>query len=104
MTKPYRLLIERAAHKQRKLLPGHVRQRIKRAITSLASNPRSHFTDRLDTSGLDVPRGVELRRIRLDKWRVVYAVNDDEGWVWIWGVRKRPPYDYRDLEQFAKSI
>ena len=36
------LLVEPAVHKARKKLPGHVRQRIKRAISSLAEDPRPH--------------------------------------------------------------
>jgi len=58
----------------------------------------------LDTTGLDVPADVELRRIRMEKWRLIYAVNDTDGWVWVWGVRKRPPYDYDDLEEMAEKL
>ena len=100
----YDLQIEPTAHKQRKQLPGHVRQRIKRAIDNLARDPRPHQSQNLDTTDLDVPENVELRRIRIDKWRLIYAVNDSEKWVWVWGVRKRPPYSYEDLEELAKSI
>ena len=99
-----KLLIEPAAHKQRKKLPGNVRQRLKRAISGLGQDPRPHFSEELDTRGLAIPEGVELRRIRLERWRVIYAVHDLEGWVWVWGFRKRPPYDYQDLEEFAGLI
>lgn len=104
MTKPYDLRIEPHAHKQRRKLPGNVRQRIKRAISALAQDPRPYFSEDLDTTGLGVPEGVELRRIRLEGWRVIYAVNDGEEWVWVWGIRRRPPYDYEDLEEFLKLI
>jgi mRNA interferase RelE/StbE len=76
MIQAYDLLIEPTAHQQRKQLPGHVRQRVKRAIDDLATEPRPHYSKQLDTSALDVPENVELRRIRLDKWRLIYAVND----------------------------
>ncbi len=54
--------------------------------------------------GLDVPPGVELRRLRMDLWRIIYAVNDDEGWVWALAVRRRPPYDYRDLPDLVDRL
>lgn len=82
----------------------HVRQRIKRAIDNLARGPRPHQSQPLDTTDLEVPENVELRRIRIDRWRLIYAINDSEKWVWIWGVRKRPPYAYEDLEDLVKSI
>jgi mRNA interferase RelE/StbE len=104
MTQQYDLFIEPTAHQQRKQLPGQVRQRIKRAIDDLAQEPRPHSSKKLDTSGLEVPKDVELRRIRLDKWRFIYAVNDVEKWVWVWRIRKRPPYDYEDLTDLAKSL
>lgn len=104
MTQRYDLLIEPTAHEQRKRLPGYVRQRIKRAIDDLARDPRPHYSRDLDTIGLDVPENIEMRRIRIDRWRIIYAVNDVEKWVWVWGVRKRPPYDYEDLAELARSF
>ncbi len=104
MTRLYDVLIEPTAIKQRKQLPGHVRQRIKRVIDALAQDPRPHHSRSLDTTGLDVPKDVEIRRIRMEKWRLIYAVNDVEKWIWVWGMRKRPPYDYDDLVELAKSL
>jgi mRNA interferase RelE/StbE len=104
MTPRYELLIEPAAYRQRTRLPGHVRQRIRRAIDGLAQHPRPHDSRALDTTGLDVPAGVEIRRIRMGQWRLIYAVSDVEKWVWVWGVRKRPPYDYDDLAEMIRSL
>lgn len=104
MMQKYYLHIEPIAHKQGKHLPGHVRQRIKQVIDSLAQDPRPNSSQELDTRGLDVPKDVELLRIRIDKWRLIYAINDADKWVWIWGVRKRPPYNYEDLAEFTKSL
>ena len=42
--------------------------------------------------------------IRTGDWRVVYAVSDSAQWVWVLAVRKRPPYDYGDLEQLLATI
>jgi mRNA interferase RelE/StbE len=102
MTRRYSLLIEPDAHKQRKRLPGHIRQRVKQAIDALTQNPRPHDSRALDTTGLDLPTGIEIRRIRIERWRLIYAVSDEEEWVWVWGVRKRPPYDYEDLVKLAE--
>lgn len=100
----YDLFIEREAHEQRKLLPGNMRQRIAHLIADLGSHPRPALSESLETGGLPVPEAVELRRIRLEHWRIVYAVNDDESWVWIWRIRRRPPYDYDDLMDFIDQM
>ncbi len=100
----YDLFIEAEAHEQRKRLPGNLRQRIGHLIESLGKSPRPSASEPLDVSGLNVPLGIELRRIRLDPWRIVYAVNDDEAWVWIWRIRRRPPYDYDDLVDFINQM
>jgi len=93
------LLIEPEVHYARKYLPGNVRQRVKRAIESLAQEPRLPDSRPLDATGLDVPPRVELRRLQIDRWRIVYAVNDEEHWVWVLAIRRRPPYNYEDLEE-----
>ena len=100
----YDVWIEPAVHQARKHLPGRFRQRVRRAIAALADDPRPPNSRALDVSELDVPPDVELRRIRIDPWRVVYAVNDAEAWVWVLAVRKRPPYDYQDLKELLAEI
>ena len=50
-------------------LPGHMRQRVKRAVRALADNPRPAGSKELDVPELEH----EVRRLKLDKWRVVYA-------------------------------
>jgi mRNA interferase RelE/StbE len=102
--KRYEVLLEPSVHQARKRLPGRFRQRVKRAIAALADDPRPSDSRALDVSDMDVPPDVELRRIRMDPWRVVYAVSDAEAWVWVLAVRKRPPYDYEDLEEMLTAI
>jgi mRNA interferase RelE/StbE len=104
MTKRYDVWVEPAVHQARKRLPGRFRQRVKQAIVALADDPRPPKSRPLDVSDLDMPSDVELRRIRMDPWRVVYAVNDAEAWVWVLAVRKRPPYDYENLEELLAEI
>ena len=102
--KRYDVWVDPAVHQARKRLPGRFRQRVKRAIAALADDPRPPKSRPLDVSDLDVPPDVELRRIRMDPWRMVYVVNDAEAWVWMLAVRKRPPYDYEDLEELLAEI
>jgi mRNA interferase RelE/StbE len=75
--------------------PGHIRQRIRRSVQALADNARPSDSKKLVTSS----SVRELRRLRLEKWRVVYAITEDERVIDILAVRKRPPYDYGDLAE-----
>lgn len=69
----YTLLIEPEVHSARKHLPGNVRQQLKRAIESLVEDPRRSESQPLDVSGLEILPGVELRRLRIERWRSVYS-------------------------------
>lgn len=100
----YALFIEPEVHQMRRGLPGNIRQRIKQLLDNLSNFPRPPRSQPLDITGLDVPSEVELRRIRLDPWRIIYAVNDTDQWVWIIAIRRRPPYDYEDLDELASRL
>jgi mRNA-degrading endonuclease RelE of RelBE toxin-antitoxin system len=100
----YELLIEPEVYKERKRLPGHARQRIKQVFDSLVEEPRPPRSQPLDVTELNVPSGVEVRRLRMDRWRVIYAVNDDERWVWVLAICRRPPYDYEDLDDLVARL
>ncbi len=104
----YQVLLEPRVHTQRRKLPGNVRQRVKRAIGALAHDPRPHHSQELDLSRLKgqvtIPKGVELRRLRLEHWRVLYAVDKDWQAVTVLTVRRRPPYDYEDLEELVIEL
>ena len=101
---PLELWIEPDAYQARKALPGQVRQRIKREIEALADEPRPHNSRALDVTGLDVPQGIEFRRVLLEHWRILYALNPDERWVWVLSIQRRPPYDYEDLSELVDLI
>jgi mRNA interferase RelE/StbE len=101
-------------------LPGHMRQRVRRAIAALANEPRpteskalvrpiqedaantQALAARHEDEALEPPR--ELRRIRLDRWRIVYAITETDQAIDVLTVRKRPPYDYGDLERLLAAI
>jgi mRNA-degrading endonuclease RelE of RelBE toxin-antitoxin system len=100
----YDLWLEPEVHHARKDLPGNFRQQIKRAVEQLAVDPRPAGSAPLDVSEIDVPLAVEVRRLRLPPWRIIYAVNDDEQWVWVLAIYRRPPYDYEDLDQLVAKL
>ena len=88
------------AWKQIKDLPGHVRQRVRRAIDGLADDPRPPQSRRLQVPDFEP----ELHRLRLARWRIVYAITENDSAVDVLTVRKRPPYDYRDLDELIAEV
>ena len=60
-----------------KELPGNIRQRVKRAIEGLADNPRPSRSKALDVPGVEP----EVRRLKLDQWRIVYAITEADNAV-----------------------
>jgi mRNA-degrading endonuclease RelE of RelBE toxin-antitoxin system len=82
-------------------LPGHIRQRIRRAIQDLGDEPRPHYSHQMRA-----PEGVtlEVRRLRLERWRVGYIVDEEWSEVGVLAVRKRPPYDYKDLSALLERL
>ncbi|MGL5081742.1 MAG: type II toxin-antitoxin system RelE family toxin [Microcoleaceae cyanobacterium] len=82
-----------------KALPGNVRQRIRTVISNLADEPRPG-----SSKALDVPDDTrELRRIRLDKWRIIYVIAEFDRAIDVLAVRQRPPYDYEDLQELIET-
>ena len=95
----YTVYIIPRAWREIKNLPGNMRQRVKRAIDALADDPRPSRSESLNVPDFDV----ELRRLRLDKWRIVYVIIETDSIVDVVTVRKRPPYDYGDLEALLED-
>jgi mRNA interferase RelE/StbE len=96
----YTVYITPSALREVKNLPGHMRQRIKRAIDQLAENPRSPDSKELDLPNLDA----SLWRLRLDQWRILYTITEADQIVDVVAIRKRPPYDYGDLERLLADL
>lgn len=96
----YRIDVSPDVQKTITTLPGNIRQRIRRAIQDLAQNPRPPRSKELDFP-LDF---AEPRRLRLQEWRIVYAVIEEVKLVAIVAVRRRPPYDYADLAELFADI
>lgn len=103
----YEIYITPRAWRELKALPGHMRQRLRRDISNLATAPRPSSSKALavpvQAEGED-PRPYELRRLRIDRWRVVYAVTEAEHIIDILTVQKRPPYDYGDLGELMQEL
>jgi mRNA-degrading endonuclease RelE of RelBE toxin-antitoxin system len=91
----YDLWMEPEVHTARRDLPGNFRQKIKHAIDQLATEPRPSISDAMDVAEIDVPVAIELRRLRLDPWRIIYAINNEEKWVWVLAVAPATPLRLR---------
>ena len=95
----FRVYIENEAKVEVRSLPGHVRQRVSRAIRALADEARPPGSRPLEVEGL----AAEVRRLQIDRWRVIYTVDSDWQEVVVYAVRKRPPYNYGDLVSLLRS-
>jgi mRNA interferase RelE/StbE len=96
----YTVYVTPTALHEIKDLPGHIKQRVRRAIDALAENPRPS-----DSKQLDLPDEVfSVWRLRFDRWRILYVVSEDEKTVDVLAVRRRPPYDYADLAQLLTDL
>jgi mRNA interferase RelE/StbE len=97
----YSVYIRPDAHKEIDCLPGHVRQRVRRAVLSLQDDPRPSQGKCMEY-GLGPQQ--ELWRLRLDAWRVVYLIDQEWSQVYVLAVRKRPPYQYEDLTELLTEV
>jgi len=97
----YSVYVTPSALREVKDLPGHVRQRIKRAVDDLAVDPHPPGSKTLELSEEETHAGggCEICRLRIEKWRVLYTITEAEKAVDVLAVRKRPPYDYGDLQE-----
>ena len=97
----YTVYVTPTALKEIKDLPGHMRQRVKRAIDELSDNPHPAGSKRLEIPET-IP--IEVWRIRLEKWRIVYMITEIEKIIDVVAVRRRPPYDYGDVQTLLNEI
>jgi mRNA interferase RelE/StbE len=88
------------AWNQLKRLPGKMRQRVRRAIDELGANPHPPQSKRLAMP----ETASKLYRLRLDQWRVVYVIDETQRRIYVLTVRKRPPYNYDDLDDLVQVI
>ena len=77
----YRVLLRRAVQKQLERLAQHEYAAVEQAISSLQEEPRPRGVKKLSESG--------LWRVRVGRFRVVYAVDDTERVVTLVRVARR---------------
>lgn len=99
----YSIYIRPDALSEIKRLPGHVRQRIKRVIDGFENNPRPSSSIELSNLSTPLPE-VTLHRFKLEKWRIIYAIDEEAKIIDVLAIRQRPPYDYGDLSELLKAI
>lgn len=103
----YRVWLTPHVHNARRRLPGNIRHRIRRLIDRLGEDPYLNASRRLKLPD-EVPEVVreswEVRRARLEGWRVVYAVSEKGREVGVLAVARRPPYRYEDLEDLLAAL
>ena len=102
----YQVEVSEQVRKEIRRLPGNVRQRVIRALRSLEQEPHPHNSRSLDTTkaGIELEPGMELSRIRIASWRVLYLVEEEWKLVSVLAIRKRPPYQYDDLDELVESV
>lgn len=100
----YKIWLEPDVHQLRGSLPGSVRQRVKRALNKLSTDPRVAESKELNTEGLTIPTGIEVRRLRMEGWRIIYAIQEADKWVWVLAIHRRPPYNYEDLPELLSRL
>ena len=87
----YRLRIPKSVLRELERLPGHMRQRVRRAIAGLSQEPRPQAAKAL--------RG-ELTghwRLRVEDHRIIYSIDDDTVVVEIIRVARRSASTYEGL-------
>ena len=91
--------ISERAEKEIRRLPGNFRQRVMRVLRNLEQTPQPLDSIQLDLAGSSIilAADTELRRIRMDAWRIVYMIEHDVHLITVLTIRKRPPYQYDDL-------
>ena len=78
----YKIKITALAKDDIRSLPGNIRQRVRRAIEGLAENAVP--------GGAKELRGLPGRyRIRIDRWRIIYRIEQEEVMVLILRVRRK---------------
>ena len=81
-----------------KKLQGNHRRKMVIAIDGLEEDPRPSNSKRLKIEA----EVREIRRLRMGKWRIIYAIIEEQAIVL--GVRRRPPYDYDDLQRLLEDV
>lgn len=96
----YQVYITPSALHEARTAAGNFRRRIRKAVRGLAQNPHPSKSKALQAPDAEY----SICRLRIDNWRIVYAVHEARKVVFVLAVRKRPPYDYGDLQKLLDEI
>lgn len=99
-----RLWVEPAVIDEIAALPGNMRQRIRRVVRDLPQAPRPAHSRALDIPKDLALAGIEARRLRMEHWRMIYVIDQDLDLITVLAVRRRPPYNYDDLQELLSSL
>jgi mRNA interferase RelE/StbE len=102
----YEVEVTSQAREEIRRLPGHVRQRVIRTLQTLKHEPHPQGSRLLDTAKADIELepGMELYRIRIASWRIVYLIEEEWKLISVLAIRKRPPYQYDDLDELMRNV
>lgn len=102
----YCVEVTQAARVEIKGLPGNMLRRILGVVKGLQTEPlppKSKVLD-LEKLSLEPVEGVRFCRLRVENWRVIYAIEDEVELITVLAVRKRPPYQYDDLVELIRGL
>jgi mRNA interferase RelE/StbE len=85
----YEIRLRRAAQKELDAISGRDYKMLARAVSSLEQNPRPPGVKKLADSG--------LWRVRIARYRIVYAIDDENKLVTIVRVARRKEGTYKGL-------
>ena len=100
----YRVELTSEARKELRHAPGHLRARILQLLHTLERSFSPPGSRQLDLAQIEdsLTSGMELWRVRLDAWRVIYVVDSEERIISVLAIRQRPPYQYEDLNALIR--
>jgi mRNA interferase RelE/StbE len=78
-------------------VPSNIRRKLIVEIDKLDNLPRPSNSKRLSLAN----ETREIRRLRVGNWRIIYLLR--KGQPIILGIRKRPPYNYEDIEALVRE-
>lgn len=103
----FRVWLKPSVHKIRDRLPGKVRHRIRQLLDQLRADPRpsnSRMLELSDEAPASVRRGWEVRRARIEDWRIIYAIHLEWNEIGVLLIARRPPYSYEDLGELLTEL
>lgn len=102
----YRVEVTQQVRQEIRRLPGNMRQRVIRTLQALKQEPYPHNCRSLDTakSGIELEPNTKLCRIRITSWRIIYLVEEEWKLISVLAIRRRPPYQYDDLNELIENF